>query len=670
MKKIWLLFNILFMLFLVYPENVKAEFMHKSEIVNYGTDASGLKTYTYNLYLDITGSTKVNHIEGRLLVTNLRVESFVANTDFVSNFDSNALTYNMTSNKSFGAGKLVYATIRLKQIEADKECSFSFEPKNTGIVPANDFTITKVASALKVKPLEEFDYTITVNSKDNLIPTDDVIVTDTIPSEFEIVNIPSNLVRYEYPRAISFAASTNGNKIDWHLGKFSPGVHTATFSVRVRAKSTTKGSFDNTAILKVGDKTLQSTATVNVVYSDIKISKSASVSKTKRNGEYYYAITVRNVGTGDSENVVVTDNLDNNLDYVRSNITCLNNANNACSTGESALKFNLGKLAPNASRTILVYVKVKDNITVSSIPNTAIAREDGKSPIEATVNVDVIPDDRVSNINILKSASVEEVKSGLEYYYNLVISNIGDKESDNVTVTDTIDSNLEFISADKESTKSGSTYTFNIGKLAPSASVTIRINVKAKENLTVYEIPNVGIASEVGKEPIDSKVIIPVVIEEIPRVRVVKSADVTEITLNTKFTYTIKVTNESSKVLNNINLQDVIDSNLAIIEVKDGKNNNNVANWSFSLNANESKTFTVTVKLKENSKAKEIKNMAVAKVPELGDVPSNEVTLIVLNVPNNPQTGYFIDYAMIGILTTSGLGIMYYIKKNKKIYHI
>jgi len=552
MKKIWFFLSFILLSFLFATQNVNAAFSHHGSYISGYTDSDGLKVYVYQLSVDITGSTSLNHIKGKLILNNLNLVSFEANSNFVSQFDKSNLVYDMTSNHVYTSveGKVIYATVKLKQ-KAIGDCSFDFEPIETKQVTTNSFTINKDAYKnnsviTSVKAGEEFQYKIIVTSNNNVIETDNVIVTDVIPKELEIISAPNGTI--------------SGQEITWYLGKFASGVTTKTLTVNVRAKKDTVGKVNNVAVLTVGDKSISDDAPINVLYSNITITKKASRSKVTAGGDFYYTIAVKNTGTG---------------------------------------------------------------------------------------------------------------------------------VSDVVTIEDTLDANLTFVSASENYQKSGNKYTFDIGTLEPNATKTIRVNVKVNDVVDVTNISNTAIATEKGKNPVDDTVVVDILEEVIdPDISIQKSVNVSEVKKMEEFQYTITVTNKNELHLIDMMVSDELDSNLILVDADGATVDGNLLTWLFDLTSNQTKTFTITVKVREDCAVTEIKNKAKLTYEE-EDTFSDEVKVIVKedekpvppptdvpdvpddpDLPNNPQTGNIISYFFLTLGLISSLIIFYQVRKKKKLFHI
>jgi uncharacterized repeat protein (TIGR01451 family) len=495
--------------FFVMNREAWAGVSYKSELVDY-SESFGVKQYTYDLYVEITGTSKVNHFEGKLKLTNLDLLNFKANSNFVSSFNNNSLEYNLTSNKVYTAndGKLIYATVTVKSVDSALQCKFEYEPYTYKLVPTNTFSIIKSAykdnvQIRSVKAGEEFQYKIVVKSANNAIATDNVVVTDTIPSELRILSV-------------SNGGSITGQKITWNLGNFSPGEKEMILTVNVKAKEDSKGLVNNIAILTVGDNKFQDEEAVDILYSQITIDKKVSRSQVTKGEEFYYTIHVKNVGTGTSNNVIIEDNLDSDLEFISSSVP-------NTMMGRKLL-FDIGTLEPNQTKTIKINVKALETTKKETILNTAIAHEDGKDPVQDSEEVKIIEKVILPDISISKRASLSEAKPGEEFYYIITVKNNNELNLIDLIINDTLDSNLEFISSEDEVSLDGNTIKW-IFDLKGNETKEFIFIVKVKDNPTTNKVFNQAIITFEDKDIPSEEIEIPIIVPEDPPVEPNEPAD-------------------------------------------------------------------------------------------------------------------------------------------------
>lgn len=461
------------------PKSVMGAVTYQGVLVDNYTDSQGRRVYTRDLNVVFTGSSTINYLEGRLVLNNLELISFDANSNFITDFNYGTLVYKMTS-KAYINRDFTFARVVVRQIDPKAECNFGFEPLDTQKVNINEFKIKKEVYkdgkvVSQVKQGEEFQYKITVTSDNNALTTDRATLSDTIPKELEIISAPG--------------ATVNGNNVTWDLGVFEKGTSTKTVTVNVRAKEDVKGRVNNVAVLSVGDNTFEDDEPVTITYSDIQIVKKASRSKVTEDMDFYYTIEVRNVGNATSDNVIVEDALDDNLNFVKASM------NYTLTNGKYV--FNLGTIAAGAYKTIRIDVKAKAIVNVRVIPNTAIAKEGDKNPVEDDVDVEVVKEEVTPQISIKKSVSATKVKALEEFNFTITVSNLNDLNLIDLELQDSFDDNLIVVDAQNgNKTNNKVSWIFDLG---PNETKDFVVRVKAKSSF-VGIIKNVAVVNYEDKD--------------------------------------------------------------------------------------------------------------------------------------------------------------------------
>lgn len=475
MKNINKLFLILFFLMIVFlsPKDVSAALNWSTQDKATYQDVNGKREYTYELAINITENSKVNQIEGYLKLTNLELVSVEGLNEFKLETASNSINFKLTSNHLYTSkeGRVKFVKVVVRRIDSTKNCTFGYD-LTPRVVTTNSFNITKEAIKngrviKEVKEKDVFQYKITVKSNNNVLNTDPVTVTDTIPDYLEIINISDGGVK-------------NNQTITWNLGVFNKGVNIKVLTVDVKAKEGSKGKVKNTAVLKVDDKTFQDDVDVNIVYSKIEIEKDVSQDKVIVGQEFYYIIKVKNVGTGVSDKVTVNDVLNNNLEFISSenNHACFNNN---CT-------FDLDTIKSGETKTIKIKVKVKAGTPDGEIPNTATATEKGKNPVSDDEPVEVVSEKIEPDVTIKKSVNTTVVKPDEEFKYEIIVTNNNSLNLSDVIIKDVLDDNLIIVNASGAAIDKN-ILTWNIS-LVSNETKKIVITVKVKKDTKADKIKN------------------------------------------------------------------------------------------------------------------------------------------------------------------------------------
>ncbi len=595
------------------PKTVEANIgQGLKEIERY--DEGGLTVEIHEIYVKLTGSSKFNHVSGKLYLTNLTLVTFEALGDFKidsQSINGTTVNYSLTSNKIYTTsdmdsdGYVFVARVKVKQIR-NENCLLQIEPDKATTVETNKFNITKEAynssgtsKITQIKAGEAFKYKITVTGN-NTIETDTVTVTDIIPSTLDIIDANTEV-----------KGTISGQTITWNLGKFGTGTITKTLWVNVRAKTNVTGNISNTAVLRVGDKSLESGVTLPVVSPKLEITKTASKSKVAVGETFYYNITVKNTGTGATNNLTITDTFDSKyLEFVSASPS---QTSSNITSSTSTINFNISPINAGGSTTIRVNFKVKTGFSENTIRNTASVEDK-----TTTVDVDVSK----PNLTIKKEVSTSEIKRGGNFDYKITVKNTGDGAASNVVVTDQIDGNLEILST-TSGTYSNNTLTATFGSLAPNATQVITVRVKVKQTAPLGQLNNVAtVKSDTTPETSDD--------EEITitdsKITINKVASKKTVNAGEEFTYTITVRNSGSAAASSLTIKDTLDSNLTLVDGAGASINGNTLTWTIaSLSPNAEKAYTIKVKVKPDVPDNTtITNIVTAKEPGKEEVEDQE----------------------------------------------
>ena len=217
-------------------DNVQAAYTHNFERAEQYTDTDGKTIYVYNLYVELTQNSTFNHVEASFETVGLEILDFELQNGFVAESldlgTGDGGSYSLTSNTDFTSdtGKVIYAKITVKATGTD-ECFMRLIPTPPQTVNTNDVDITKTAldtqesstPIQKVEGNKTFYYKILLENN-SPIPTDNLVVTDRIPDEFEILN--------------AYTGNVSGQNITWNIDSMDVGETIELFvQVRVKDKS-------------------------------------------------------------------------------------------------------------------------------------------------------------------------------------------------------------------------------------------------------------------------------------------------------------------------------------------------------------------------------------------------------------------------------------------------
>lgn len=273
---------------------------------------------------------------------------------------------------------------------------------------------------------QNVENTITVNALDNCA---DVVITDTIPDGGTYVKSEP-------------AAQVAGKKLTWTMDTLDRGQ---TVTIKVWYKADKEGCLANCATMNAIPrgcaKTLVGSAKL-VVNCSLPASATIGSAITK-------TITVQNVGSAPATDVVVTDALPAGL-------------------GGKPLTFNVGELAPGQSKQISVPLKAEK---AGQASNPVVAK--ASNAAEAASSCPIVINQ--PGVDIKKSGTKEQFL-GRQASYDIVVSNTGDTDLQNVVVTDTAPGATKIVSASGAKI-SGNTATWTMASLKKGAKETVNVVV-------------------------------------------------------------------------------------------------------------------------------------------------------------------------------------------------
>ena len=534
--------------------------------------------------------------------------------DILGNRSGNTITYTLDS-LGVGEGKTIYIKVRLIDATGntilntasitvgDKEKSDDYE---LGILKPS-LSITKEASADFVKRGDTFTYAITVDNRD--ATAYDVIVRDTIDSNFTIVST-------------SHENSGTDNNLVFELGDLTKeSKETITITLRANEDAELQNFINVATVSATNHEDVQASDDVTVVDDDVYVAKSASKTTLRPGEEFSYYIEFGNTGDAFSDSITITDTIDSRLTIV--------SAEGASISGNT-LTWEVSSLSPDEVNTYEIVVRVNDNVQADSvIENVVVLTEEDEQPLEDEVNVNVVD----SNVTIEKTVNKSVVRPNEEFTYNVRVFNNGSAPSNNIIITDVIDSYLEIIAAPAASIN-GQTIIWTIPSLAAHDEMNFTITVKVRESVSDNTtINNVVTLTETGKPSISDEEEV-IVRKPILRVEKTVNDNPAIYEIGEEFSYNIVVYNDGSLASDKVYVTDAINELLDIVDSDSGIVENNQISWMVdSIPAFDQVSFEVVVKAKENvSNNTTIKNTVVVRHDDEEISDDEDVVIVASDV--------------------------------------
>lgn len=368
--------------------------------------------------------------------------------------------------------------------------------KNDGV------TVVKKAPSV-VNLGEEFTYEIVATADSDVA---DVVVTDILPEGVDYVGSDPS-------------AAAAGRKLSWTILRLNKGESK---TAKVRVKASREGELVNCITVSATP-----VACVTTVAGKAQLAIDKSGPETAQIGQDIpYTIVVKNTGNVAARNVVVTDTIPNGLSHA---------------SGQKTLSYNVGDLAPGASRTINVSLKGTEAGRFCNVAEANSANA-GKVSDDACTRI-VKP-----GVKITKVTDNKELFINRDATYTINVKNTGDVPLTGVVVTDNAAAGTTITSVDGGGTITGNTATWRVGDLAVGAEKTYKVVIKSTvageycNNASVATAQNV---SDSAKACTTWKGVTGILVEMVD--------DPDPIMVGETTTYTIRITNQGSMEITDIN---------------------------------------------------------------------------------------------------------------------
>ncbi|WP_339876589.1 gliding motility-associated C-terminal domain-containing protein [uncultured Algoriphagus sp.] len=495
------------------------------------------------------------------------------------------LTLTVMVNADVASGTQI-SNVAIVSSPDDPDSPKESDPEVVTVEKDVDLTITKTASALTVLAGGEFSYTISVTNNGQSDATD-LTITDALPVGLSFISADNGGVN-------------NAGTISWTIQTLAAGASIdLTLTVMVNADVAAGTQISNVVIVSSPDdpdSPKESDPEVVTVEKDVdlEITKTASASTVLAGGEFSYTISVMNTGQSDATDLTITDALPSGLSFISADNGGVNNA--------GTISWTIPTLAAGASIDLMVTVMVNTDVaTGTQISNVAIVSipDDPDSPKESDPEVVTVEKD--VDLTITKTASASTVLAGGEFSYTISVTNTGQSDAADLTITDALPTGLSFISADNGGVNNAGTLSWTIPTLAAGASIDLTLTVMVNADVAAgTQISNVAIVSS-PDDPDSPKESDPEVVEitDETSFTIVKTANVEEAYVGDEITYTISVMNVSTIIQQGISVSDLLPEGLTYSSSNSGGVlENGAVKWTVqSLDPNESIDFQLIVKV-------------------------------------------------------------------------
>jgi len=249
--------------------------------------------------------------------------------------------------------------------------------------------------------------------------------------------------------------------------QLSPGTHTIT----VTGTDSQGGIGSASVVIRIG-------ATLPPAYADLSLELSAGPDPVHAGNTLIYVLTVLNTGADTATSVTLSHTLPAGVAFVSAN-----SSQGSCGQASGIVTCTLGSIAEDALATVTVVVTPPGFMTLESSASVTSAQEDplpANNSAVLSTTMSLLSTD--GDISISKTDSPDPVAPSGTVTYTLSVSNLGSQGVTNVTVTDTLPSEVTYQSASGSSWSCGhssGTVTCTRPGLASGAAPPITIVVTA-----------------------------------------------------------------------------------------------------------------------------------------------------------------------------------------------
>jgi uncharacterized repeat protein (TIGR01451 family) len=505
--------------------------------------------------------------------------------DSLSVGQSEIIIINVTVNSSFVG--TISNTAEVISSTRDLKPGNNYYCQETNVILTADLSISKSADKSVVYPGDYLTYTITITNDGPNVATN-VVVYDNLPIQ----------VSFNY--ANPAPSGNSGSLYWWNIGTISVD-ESKIITVNVTVNTVPAGTISNSAYVTSDtyDPTPENnddTEQIGVGSSaDLNIVKTASTNFVYIGDDITYTLDVTNNGPNDATNVVVYDDLPSEVSF---------NFAVPAPSGNNGLLYwwDIGTLDVGGSAQILINVTV-NSVPAGTISNSAYVTSDTYDPTpgnsgdseETTIGSS-------ADLSIVKYANVTTIYPGGPIQYTINVTNHGPDNAVNVNVFDMLPEQVIFNSSDPEPTEViGSLYRWNYPFIVAGQSEIIILNVTVKNNATGTIINTANVTSDIhdpNDEDEDNEGGDETPIVYRSDLGITKTCNKNNVKIGESLTYSIVVTNYGPDSAINVNVTDILPSQVDYISSNpdpDGSNGSTYW-WLFPvLNVSESIEITINV---------------------------------------------------------------------------
>ena len=423
----------------------------------------------------------------------------------------------------------------------DPTLQFRSPPVQT-LVGTAAITLQKRVDRSEVKPGDRILYTISYKNTGSL-DLNGITLTDSLPRGLTLVSAPG--------------ARIERDKVSWSIDKLQPNASgSVSLMAQVDEGISTEREIVNTAMILVTYPKVEAQSTAQITVKPerkpaLELTKEASTQSALPGDVITYRLKLKNTGSAPATDVVITDLLPPQLEYIGA-------GDYDPSTGRLTIK--VGTLPAQSDEMSFQYQgRVSRNLKgeIGFITNSATVTCAEGITATAFAKVRIEP-----LLSLRKSADKEYASSNEDVMYTIAYRNEGGMASD-LVISDVLPKGMILLSAEPEGRydEGSRTITWSLDQLKAGASgavkLTVRISQDALDGMTLKNIAHLTFSG--GK--IDSNEVVLRVSN--PKLILSKRASLRSVGPGEEFKYTISFENRGSSDATDVKIVDKLPDELS-----------------------------------------------------------------------------------------------------------
>ncbi|MBJ7472396.1 MAG: DUF11 domain-containing protein, partial [Solirubrobacteraceae bacterium] len=447
----------------------------------------------------------------------------------------------------------------------DPDPADNLSTASTAVGPAADLRLSKTVDQATANVGDVLTYTLTATN-DGPSTATGATITDTLPTGLQIVATPT---------ASQGACAVVGQTVTCSLGSIPNGASaTATIQARVRptASATTVG---NTATITgtrpdpdpSNDSSGPPVTTTVGAAADLVVTHTAAPTTLNLGDTADFTITVRNDGPSTATLVQLSDDLPANTTLISRTTS-----QGTCAAGGDPLTCALGTLAPGASATIVVRLRVDSgaNATFTSTA-TASATEHDPTPADNAASAGVSTG-AAADLRLTKTADRATADVGETITWTVTATNDGPSAATGATISDTVPAGITGVSASGGSgvtcTVVGQAVSCAVaGSWASGSTRTVTLSGTVARSSAGSPLNNSAsvAGNEFDPDPADNLSTATTNVNAAADLRVVKTADRSAAAVGDTITWTVTATNDGPSAAAGVTITDDLPAGVTLL---------------------------------------------------------------------------------------------------------